>query len=115
MRNIILALTILASSPSLAQQRSVFIVGAGIGNCSAWTERKSAGPEPHVQDQQWLWGFMSGFDLFGLSVAGNVAPGMDGFALSAWMDNYCADHPTERISTAAQLLIKEMQAKSGAH
>ena len=100
-------------APAHAQKQSFIAYGAGGLPCSQWNANKDSGPLAHMQDQQWLWGFISGFNNYALAADADAAGGMDASGMAAWMDNYCAFHPSELIASGAQALAKELQERSG--
>ncbi len=58
---------------------------------------------------QWVTGFVSGANAF---TNDDILMGTDGYALMAWMDEYCKTHPLEAIGSAAAKLVMTLAAKA---
>jgi len=95
-----------SSSPYIA-------LGTGANSCGTWTSetRTNVG----IENKSWVLGFLTAYNLYGLSVSDNIAAGVNSAGLFAWIDNYCATHPLDDITTALEGLIAELKRKSGAH
>jgi hypothetical protein len=59
-------------------------------------------------------GYLSAYNRFVLTVDNDVSEGIDVRGLISWIDNYCAGHPLDRVSSAAYELLQELQRRSGA-
>jgi hypothetical protein len=94
-------------TPSLAQTAT--IIGRGVESCGWWTSERrkneSAGGAVH-----WMLGYRSGANIFGSGP--DVLQGMDGRAIAAWIDNYCAQHPLDQLSSAGPPLLNELVQRS---
>jgi hypothetical protein len=78
--------------------------GAGRGSCGTWTvDRRTQQAMP---EEQWVLGFIAGqADLSqGLSPSARLDPlkRVDAEGVFAWMDNYCRDHPLNKIIDAIE-------------
>ena len=98
----------LGSGRALARSPGTYLdYGAGQQSCGAWTSHFSS-PGYHTVDQQWLLGFVSG-----TSYEGTVLSETDGNAITAWVDNYCAQHPLDNVATAAGRLVDVLVRRAG--
>jgi hypothetical protein len=82
-------------------------IGSGTVSCEAWTAaRRSPGGLDTAMHEQWVVGFLSGI---GSMILGELDPlhGLDANAVYRWMDNYCRDHPAEKLEAAARAFIVE--------
>ena len=83
------------------------VLGAGPNSCGQWTQDKAANSNLRDLDVQWLLGFVSAYNFYE-SAKGDETNGPDNQGLISWVDNYCAQHPLEQISTAAIELVTEL-------
>lgn len=63
--------------------------------------------------ESWLGGFISAMNAFS-AINGHgpdVTSGTDLDGIFRWMDNYCAAHPLEQVSGAAESLIVELDKR----
>jgi hypothetical protein len=102
---------VLAALPAQSKETTV-LIGAGMRSCGTWTN--TIGMQGHIEYEAWVLGFLSSFNMFGLSINGDVSRTTDGRGVLGWMDTYCANHPLDQISTGAVRLIEELQRRSGA-
>ncbi len=58
----------------------------------------------------WVDGFVTSDNLF-VDKGGNVAPGVDGDAITQWLGDYCKSHPEVNVSNAAEELVLELKAQ----
>ena len=78
--------------------------GAGGSLCGSWTGQRRG--DDWFDSGQWVLGFVSATDR--LTKGGLKRTDSDG--LLGWIDNYCAEHPIERLAEAAQSLVVELAA-----
>jgi hypothetical protein len=85
-----------------AEQRISSMIGAGSESCGSWTANRRGGSiarlSARVQNQQWLFGFLSAFGVAGKGL--DPLHGMDDEGVVAWVDNYCREHPIDSIQDA---------------
>ncbi|MEX2479420.1 MAG: hypothetical protein WD928_01025 [Gammaproteobacteria bacterium] len=75
--------------------------------CSTWTARRVEGVRADPP-QMWLAGFMTGLAT---ALRVDVLAITDAPAMFAWMDEFCAEHPDEVLSTGAGILFNELLAR----
>lgn len=102
---------IFAASPAWASNPYTAL-GAGSNSCGTWVAE--IGTAAGIEDRSWVLGFLTAFDLYGLSINANVARGVNSTGLLAWIDNYCRANPLDMIGDAVEKLIAELRARSGA-
>ena len=91
---------------------TVRVFGAGANSCGTWTAEIGTGAG--VEDRSWALGFVSAYNIYGLSNDGDVARGTNYAGLLGWIDNYCRANPLDDIATAVTKLISVLRARSGA-
>jgi hypothetical protein len=108
--------TILAAVAVCALAQPAFaewaVVGLGTTYCDEWTEDSRLDGWPIKAKHAWLGGFVSGENSLSTAFdAPNVTDGTDFSAMTAWIDNYCAEHPAEQLGIAAQALTNELRRR----
>ena len=78
-------------------------IGAGTSSCGTWTAARRNMTGANVQNEAWVFGFLSGVGWVGQN-GDNPLQGLDGNAVSAWVDNYCRSNPLKSIGEAAGAL-----------
>lgn len=97
------------SNSSNAQPPILF--GVGGESCGSWASGKTSAVDVTAHSQ-WLWGYISAFNVYQYPDHGDVAYGTDWQGLAAWMDNYCLAHPLDTIQSAALNLIVELRGRA---
>jgi hypothetical protein len=98
-----------AIAATSAESQNVMIWGVGTYSCGAWTA-SSADSSTRVQQQQWLVGFVSGYN-WGSHEGENVTADIAGIV--GWVDAYCSTHPLDAIVQAAARLVDELRTRRG--
>jgi hypothetical protein len=106
-----------------AADTSWVVYGEGNTSCGAWTKAQQQRPQLNATGStlisrssdfagqlQWIEGYMSAFNMYERRLP-SLAKGMDVNGLFAWIDNYCAAHPLDSISIAADALIAELSQR----
>jgi hypothetical protein len=78
----------------------------GVPSCGSWTESRSESWEWAAQ-RSWLFGFLSGAVTFGKPPS-DLLHETDSRGASAWISEYCAAHPLDRLDQAAKELLGEL-------
>lgn len=101
-----MALTLMAGSGRAFLQNGFFkAVGLGNSSCGTWTAARSRGEARAWGFEQWVLGFLSGIGYGGADA--NPLNGMDADGVWAWIDNYCHEHPTDKLLSAAVEFARE--------
>ena len=118
MRIVLLAAVVLLATGH--HSRAQILMGVGASSCGEWLQFRSAQINngniqqisAALQAEAWIDGFLSGFNI-------GKPPGPDllqsqpnGFALNAWVDNYCRSKPLDPIASAAIALVKDLQQRT---
>jgi hypothetical protein len=81
-----------------AQDRTIY--GGGMITCAEWQNYRQTGNSPmSLQAQSYVDGFLSGFN-FASEGPDFILLRTKPIALYAWIDNYCAGKPLDRLATA---------------
>jgi hypothetical protein len=109
----VITAAILATPMSLLAQHYVDlrIFGAGNSSCGAWTEERrndSALANGYIL---WIEGFVTATELSHPSIV-PAAKQIDSDAIAGWVDNWCAAHPLDKISNAANALTVTLRDRS---
>jgi hypothetical protein len=89
--------------------------GPGIKSCEYWTAAFKHDEEAAAGLVDWLSGFMSGVNASRSlnSQNGKISTDMSIKDLLMWMNNYCAEHPSNAISSGAQVLMYSLIQRQG--
>ena len=89
-----------AASWGSAEPKTYTVYGVGAQSCGKWTAEKS----------ELVRGFMNSWVLGYVTALGGVAGARDtdSQAITAWVDNYCREHPLNRLDEAAATLVGEL-------
>jgi hypothetical protein len=104
---VVCVVIIVSAGSALAQGKMV--VGAGwSSSCGLWTQvRKTNSPERGLSEQ-WVTGYLSAANELDLPDIPDLLKGEDFDRLMAWIDNYCLEHPADRLYQAASRLEGEL-------
>lgn len=84
--------------------------GLGVGNleCGLWTQARQSGDVYAVWWKTlilgWVQGFLTGYNLYGSGMF-DVTRGTGADAVTAWVDEYCVEHPHHNLASAATALV----------
>ena len=87
------------------------MIGAGALSCGQWLKDQQV-PVARIQNIQWIYGFLSGVNLY---TAGPQAISRDMEAGAAFVDAYCRNNPLHLISAAAAALVQETGGPKAFH
>ena len=68
----------------------------------------------NVEYQQWLSGFVSGFNDAHADDLGQQVSRIDLAGMDLWMRNWCNQHPTDKVFDGAEAFIHEMRTNAAA-
>lgn len=98
----LLFLGVATTSPS---QQTHYFYGAGLESCGSWTAmRRLEKTSNYYADVAWIQGFLSAAGAYFLTAPRET----DADAIDGFVDNYCRDHPLEKLSLAAHALVNEL-------
>lgn len=84
--------------------------GSGTLSCGKWLEERRAGGWPDINSTHWLTGFLSAYNVYGPG-KGNIAGSVDRAGMTAWIEQYCVNNPTNTLTDAAVGLVKHLRLK----
>jgi hypothetical protein len=104
MRYLVLILCVAAGQANAGAAGTATTYGAGTESCGKWVASGNDDVWHHLQ-LNWVLGWISAAGHY--NVHGNLKE-TDSDAISAWVDNYCKEHPLDDISEAAAALVREL-------
>ena len=97
LKSLFLVAVTVALGIGAAQARSV--LGHGLTSCDAWAQ---ASKTERLNMESWIAGYLSSFNsLIDDPDVPDFLKDEDWDGLMAWIDNYCAAHPGDKLETAA--------------
>jgi hypothetical protein len=94
---------------------ALVVAGWGTAPCSSWTEQHVPELTAYgVAQEQWVVGYLSGAIIW---MSDNKLRDKNSLArqypeaLTTWMSDYCADHPSARIVEAAGVFMEELESR----
>jgi hypothetical protein len=105
---VVLVLAVSASGAAAQEtQETMAIAGAGGDSCEAWTAARRN--RQAFSFEQWVLGYAVGIadGYYGASGRKDINPlhGIDVQGVWTWIDNYCHDHPLEKVFDAAYAFV----------
>ena len=113
----LLAVTMSMDQSAIASNAngSYTVLGPGNASCGGWiaNRRYEPGSAPFVPSQHiielvrleaWVQGYVTSYNST-MWRGNNVASETDTDGMYAWIDTYCAAHPTDNIAVAAEALV----------
>ena len=131
MRSMILCVLLMTADVAHAEKASAFVIGVGQNSCGQLIAAigrdhplgqhgeldtvKGPFVDEYTMYQQWLMGFVSGFNVTHASEAEQLQQvRTDPAAMDLWMRNWCNEHPMQGVFQAANAFITEVQANAAA-
>lgn len=115
--SLMLAMVAFLGRPAVAEnaQGNYTVLGAGTISCGGWiaNRRYDPGLSPFVPNQQsvdilndeaWVQGNVTAYNR-SVWKGQNVASETDANGMYAWIDSYCAAHPTDNLAGSVEALI----------
>lgn len=107
-----LVIVVLAASANVASAADRMVYGAGMVTCAEWQQHRSTGNKvANVQLQAWIDGFLTGYNVASEDVD-FIAPKPEDIAYYAWVDNYCSQHPLDKVMQAVLKLKDDLTARA---
>jgi hypothetical protein len=97
-------------APAMSQVKNV--LGEGNAPCSEWTKERTAKSYLGVELEAWARGYISGANVM-QSYKDNlfVVTDEEMSTVEAWIDDYCAKHPSNKLRVATDLLVTTLIAR----
>jgi hypothetical protein len=104
---------VMVASISTAHAAQVNVRGVGQAPCSDWTQARRSDVATHASFLNWAQGYLTGFstavtDFKGLKSYDVAAGQVDDNGMWIWLDNYCGNNPSLRLSQAMGALIGKL-------
>jgi hypothetical protein len=98
-----------AIAPAASSGQEPYLVyGPGNVSCGHWTsEHHQYHSLQALSMDSWVLGFLSGAEWAHTQMAGTESD-----AIKAWIDNYCATNPLDKLSTATASLSYELEQRA---
>jgi hypothetical protein len=61
----------------------------------------------------WVLGYVTAFNEYGSKPQGDISEGKSTEEIMAWIDKYCAQHPSDNLYSASAALVHEFRQKLG--
>jgi hypothetical protein len=102
----------MAMTFNLAISLAVATYSPGDQSCGRWIEIHRAKPDiEFISQETWLNGYLTAFNAYVRGSGGDILGKSDRQGASAWMSQYCQNHPLETIQQAADGLIAALLTK----
>jgi hypothetical protein len=95
-----------ASTPGIAEERTINAIGHGVESCKAWLEARKDGYSAGYGD--WLLGYLTGVNLWGPTAGRDLLRNQNPQEMIEWVDKYCNVFPNQIIESAARQLILDL-------
>jgi hypothetical protein len=126
MRSMILCVLLMTADVAHAEKASAFVIGVGQNSCGQLIAAigrdhplgqhgeldtvKGPFVDEYTMYQQWLMGFVTGFNIKHASEAEQQQQvRIDPAAMDLWMRNWCNQYPTQKVYQAANAFIDEVR------
>ena len=105
MRLLVLVLSVLliGGSRGTAEELPVRIFGEGTSSCTEWLQYRAYNTVMGPITEAWVRGFLTGMNAADLS-SHSIGRGVTPITNNIWLDNYCSQHPLEKLYNAALAL-----------
>jgi len=88
----------------------VIIVDPGNRTCAGWMEHRVAAKSDANEDVAWLYGFVSGYNVFAVKPKkAHAFFSDDGRHIADWIDKFCAKHPDKAVVAGAITFINALE------
>ena len=94
-----------------AQEQAV--LGQGNVSCSSWLENHRSDDVQRSARTAWILGYITAFNQYGSKSERDVTEGKSTEEMTAWIDNYCKQHPVDNVYRASAALVDEFKQKIG--
>jgi hypothetical protein len=89
------------------------VYGQGVATCAEWTGARKQGGTSDAALRAWVSGFMSAAQYYHTLLGDTLArlPDINMDAQVKWIDEHCADRPTEVLAVATRSMLNDLAAK----
>ena len=111
-RALLPALLMLAlTAHGVAQQQPV--LGQGNIKCDSWLERRQGNAPEGAAATAWLLGYLTAYNHYQAMPRRDVSGGKSTEELTAWIDGYCRDNPSNDLYQASIALVQALLKTAG--
>ncbi len=91
----------------------VYIMGAGTIGCGEFVKERQESDVKSDLNSQWILGFISAINVRRNEENEDSVLGMDTdiVSIELWLENYCREHPLEKLYKASKALIVELEER----
>ena len=89
------------------------VLGQGNVSCSSWLENHRTDDVQGAARTAWILGYITAFNQYGSKPERDVSEGKNTEEMTAWIDNYCRQHPADNVYRASAALVDEFRQKPG--
>jgi hypothetical protein len=89
------------------------VLGQGNVPCGSWLNDRKGDDGRASSRIAWVLGYVTAFNQYGSKPQGDVSGGKDTEEITAWIDNYCRQHPGDNLYRASAALVDEFRRKLG--
>jgi hypothetical protein len=108
---IVKSMVLMTNQVSASPKRTY--MGAGGVSCGIWLEARQRATRGNTDDMlAWVQGFLSGINMALYQSNPDFLVETDAQGISAWLDNYCRQHPLENLINASGTLISELTMRA---
>jgi len=100
------ALAITAPPPSVASGYETY--GPGVATCGTWVTERNQGAGQDMFG--WVLGYVTAAGYY----TSFTLRGTDSEGMRVYMDNYCKQHPLDRLEKGVQRLVQDLRTDKGA-
>lgn len=104
------AMLLVLTVPVPAQELPV--LGQGNLSCKSWVERRAGDALDAATMTAWVLGYITAFNQYVSAPQGDVSGGQETQELTAWIDDYCRQNPTDNFYNASAALVDKFRQKS---
>jgi hypothetical protein len=99
-------LTLALTAHCMAQQLPV--LGQGNITCDSWLERRQGDQPERAAATAWLLGYITAFNQYQAAPRRDVSGGKSTEDLTAWIDGYCRENPSNDLYRASIALVQAL-------
>ena len=104
------SLSILTTTDISAQEQHA-VLGQGNISCSSWLNDHKGNDALASSRIAWVLGYVTAFNEYESNPTRDVSGGKSTEEITAWIDSYCGQHPTDTLYRASAALVDEFRQK----
>jgi hypothetical protein len=96
-----------------AQENEHAVLGQGNVSCGSLRNDRKGDDAQAPSRTAWVLGYVTAFNEYGSKPQGDISEGKSTEEIMAWIDKYCAQHPSDNLYSASAALVHEFRQKLG--